>query len=70
MNIKQNMGTADRVFRFLIAATIIVLYLAGILQGTTAALLLALSAVFVLTSAASFCPLYLPFNITTKRKNR
>jgi hypothetical protein len=70
MNIKQNMGTADRVIRFLVAAVILVLYATGILQGSTAVLLLIASAVFILTGMVSFCPLYLPFHITTKRKNQ
>ncbi len=70
MNIKQNMGTADRVIRFLVAAIILVLYATGILHGLAAVLLLVASAVFILTGMVSFCPLYLPFRITTKRKNQ
>lgn len=62
------MGTADRVIRFLIAAVVIGLYFAGILEGLTAALLLTASVIFILTGMVSFCPLYLPFNISTKRK--
>ncbi|MBK7651506.1 MAG: DUF2892 domain-containing protein [Flammeovirgaceae bacterium] len=66
---KKNMGSVDRVFRVILAAIVVVLYYAGLISGTTAIILLGLAAVFVLTSLASFCPLYLPFGLSTLRKN-
>lgn len=54
----KNMGGADRIIRIVIAAVIGVLYWQGIIEGTLAYVLLALAAVFVLTSFVSFCPLY------------
>jgi Protein of unknown function (DUF2892) len=65
---KKNMGTADRVIRVIIAAIFVTLYLTGILTGTVGLVLIALSAIFVLTSLISFCPLYLPFGLSTLRK--
>jgi hypothetical protein len=62
---KKNMGTADRVIRFIIAAVIGVLYYTGTISGTLGTVLLVLAAVFVLTSFVSFCPLYAPFGIST-----
>lgn len=62
---KKNMGTIDRVVRVLIAVLIVVLYMAGYISGTLAIILLVLSAVFVVTSLVSTCPLYLPFGIST-----
>jgi len=62
---KKNMGTTDRVIRFIIAAVIGVLYYTGTLSGTLGIVLLVLAAVFVLTSFVSFCPLYAPFGIST-----
>lgn len=62
---KKNMGTADRVIRFIIAAVIGVLYYTGTISGTLGIVLLVLAAVFVLTSFVSFCPLYIPFGIST-----
>lgn len=62
---KKNMGMADRIIRFLIAAVIVVLYLTNVISGTLAIVLLVLAAIFVLTSFISFCPLYLPFGIST-----
>ena len=52
------MGGADRVIRIIIAALIGVLYWQGIIEGTLAYILIALAAVFLLTSFVSFCPLY------------
>lgn len=62
---KKNMGTTDRVIRFIIAAVIGVLYYTGTISGTLGIVLLVLAGVFVLTSFVSFCPLYLPFGIST-----
>jgi hypothetical protein len=65
---KQNMGTADKVIRVLVALTIVALYFANIITGTAALVLLVLAAVFVLTAMVGFCPLYLPFGIRTNKK--
>ena len=62
---KKNMGSADRIIRFIIAALIGVLYYTGTIGGTWGIVLLVLAAVFVLTSFISFCPLYVPFGIRT-----
>ena len=65
---KPNMGTADRVIRVLIALAVVLLYSTNQLTGTAAIVLLVLSAIFVITSIISFCPLYFPFGISTKKK--
>lgn len=67
---KKNMGLADRVFRILIAFIIAGLYLANQISGTTAIILIILAAIFLLTSFIGFCPLYLPFGISTIKKQR
>ncbi|MBK8292060.1 MAG: DUF2892 domain-containing protein [Flammeovirgaceae bacterium] len=66
---KKNMGSADRVIRVILAAIIVTLYYTGIISGTTALISLGLAAIFVLTGLVSFCPLYLPFGLSTLRKN-
>ena len=65
---KTNMGNVDKVIRILVAILIGVLYFTQLISGTTAIILLALAAVFILTSFISFCPLYLPFGISTAPK--
>jgi len=62
---KKNMGTADRVIRFIIAAIIATLYFTNVITGTLGIVLLVLAGIFVLTSLISFCPLYAPFGIKT-----
>ncbi len=62
------MGSADRVIRVMLAALVAVLYFMNVISGTTAIILAVLAIVFVATSLMSFCPLYLPFGLSTLRK--
>lgn len=65
---KKNMGSADRITRVIIAAIMVALYFTGTITGTLGIVLIVLSVVFVLTSLVSFCPLYLPFGLSTVQK--
>ena len=65
---KKNMGIADKIIRVLIAAVVVILYFTNVISGTLAIVLLILSGIFILTSLISFCPLYLPFGISTGKK--
>ena len=65
---KKNMGSADRIIRIVVAAVFAALYFTGTVTGTFGIILLVLGAVFVLTSFLSFCPLYLPFGLSTCAK--
>lgn len=62
---KKNMGSIDKAIRLIVAAFVVVLVFAKVITGTWAIILLLLSAVFVITSLISFCPLYYPFGIST-----
>lgn len=62
---KKNMGTVDRVVRLIIAAIIAVLYFTGQISGTLAIVLGIVAIAFVLTSLIGWCPLYVPFKIST-----
>lgn len=62
---KKNMGSTDRIVRVLLAVVFGVLYFTHTVTGTLGIVLLVLGIVFLLTSFMSFCPLYLPFGITT-----
>ncbi|MCD6064766.1 MAG: hypothetical protein K0R82_2677 [Flavipsychrobacter sp.] len=66
---KKNMNTADSVIRLAVALAILVLYLTGVISGTTAIVLIVLAVVFIFTAFIGFCPLYLPFGISTRKKN-
>ena len=65
---KKNMGTVDRVIRLLVVLLVAVLYLLGVINGTLALVLGIVAAIFFITSLISFCPLYLPFGISTRKK--
>lgn len=67
---KLNMGSADKIIRIIIAVVIVGLFLTHIISGTLGIILLVLASVFVLTSFISFCPLYLPFGISTRKKEK
>ncbi|MCB8994409.1 MAG: DUF2892 domain-containing protein [Bacteroidales bacterium] len=65
---KKNMGTIDKVVRVIVAITIAILAYAGVIKGTLAIVLLAVAAIFVLTSLIGTCPLYLPFGLSSAKK--
>jgi hypothetical protein len=65
---KKNMGTADRIIRIIGAAIITGLYIFKVISGTLAIVLLIVAGIFILTSFVSFCPLYFPFGISTRKK--
>lgn len=62
------MGFADRIIRLLLAALVAVLYYMDIISGTLGIILVVLAIIFLVTSLISFCPLYLPFGLSTKEK--
>ena len=55
---KQNLGSADRVIRLILAAIVFILYFSQILTGTLGLVLLIVGVILALTSVMSFCPLY------------
>jgi uncharacterized MAPEG superfamily protein len=65
---KKNMGTADRAVRVIVAVIFGVLILTNAVSGVLAGVLGVLAVVFVLTSIVGFCPLYVPFGISTMKK--
>lgn len=62
------MGVIDRALRLIAAAVVLILYFTNVISGTLALILLIVAAIFALTSFVSFCPLYLPFRINTRKK--
>lgn len=62
---KKNMGSTDKIIRIVIAIVIAVLYFTGTISGTLGLILLIFGGVFLATSFISFCPLYVPFGIST-----
>lgn len=64
----QNMGTADRTIRIIIAVVIAALYLTGTISGTLAIILGIIALVFLLTSIIGFCPIYAVLKMSTRSK--
>lgn len=58
----------DRTIRVLLALVIGILLLTGEISGVLGTILGILAIVFLLTSVLSFCPLYLPFKISTRKE--
>ncbi|MGB5361212.1 MAG: DUF2892 domain-containing protein [Eudoraea sp.] len=62
---KRNMGRIDKIVRFTIAVVIALLVYYELIEGALAYILLAVAAVFVLTSLTGFCPLYGLFGLNS-----
>lgn len=65
---KKNVGMVDRVIRILIAVAVAVLYFTHLISGGLAIILLILSAILVVTSLVSFCPIWLALGLSTRKK--
>ncbi len=66
---QKNMGTADRMIRRILVVVIALLLITGTIQGTVATVLAIVAIVFLLTTLFSFCPAYLPFGLSTRKKD-
>ncbi len=64
---KKNIGLIDKAVRTFVAVSIGILYLTGQITGTAAIILGTVAVIFLLTGLVSFCPLYVPFKISTKK---
>jgi hypothetical protein len=64
---KRNMSNTDRAIRAVIAALFAYLYFSGAVSGALGIVLLAVGAVFLLTSVVAFCPLYAIFKMSTHK---
>jgi hypothetical protein len=65
---KKNMGTIDKAIRILVAVVVVILYFTNVISGTLGIILLALAAVFVVTSIVSICPLYILLGLSSRKK--
>jgi hypothetical protein len=62
---KKNMGSTDKTIRLILAALFAVLFFTKIVTGVLGFVLLALGAIFVLTSFIGFCPIYAIVGVNT-----
>ena len=68
MIMKKNMGSTDKIIRLIVAIILATLSYMGVVTGTVGIVFYAVAIVFALTSMISFCPLYVPFGISTCKK--
>lgn len=65
----KNMGSIDRGIRIAAAVLVAALYFSGVISGTVAIVLGVIAAVFILTSAVGFCPVYPLLRLNTCGKH-
>jgi hypothetical protein len=65
---KQNIGSVDRLIRTILTVVVAVLYFTDQITGTAAIVLGIIAAIFLLTSAVGFCPLWSILKISTKKE--
>ncbi len=66
-----NVGSADRIFRIILGAALILLPLLGIVSSTAATtgiVMMVVGAIALLTGFVSFCPLYRIIGASTRAK--
>ena len=55
---KKNIGSADKIIRYALAAIIIVLFALKVVTGVLGFILLAVAAIFIVTALLDFCPIW------------
>ncbi|HWP37455.1 MAG TPA: DUF2892 domain-containing protein [Gemmatimonadales bacterium] len=65
----KNMGTIDRGIRIAIALLVAALYFSGAISGTLAVVLGIVAIAFFVTSLVGWCPSYVPFGLTTRKRS-
>ena len=62
---KKNVGTIDRIFRFIVAAVICYLFFTGVISSTLGTVLIVVAMIFAFTSLMSICPIYSIIGVDT-----
>tara|TARA_R110001592_G_scaffold174170_1_gene412988 strand:- start:259 stop:468 length:210 start_codon:yes stop_codon:yes gene_type:complete len=65
---KKNIGSKDRNIRLGLAVIIAILFYTNAATGTLALVFVLIIGVLIITSLFSFCPLYFPFRVSTRKK--
>ena len=65
---KKNLGSVDRAIRVFAAIALITLYVLNFVDGALGVVALVFAGTLLLTSVISFCPLYVPFGLSSIRK--
>ncbi len=65
----KNVGSADRIIRIVLALVFVGLIVTGAVPGWLTIVLGILAAVFVVTAAIGFCPLYALLHLSTRKES-
>jgi hypothetical protein len=66
---KKNVGKIDKVIRIVFAIAVITLFLTNVISGVLGMVLLAVSAILVITSIVGICPLYIVMGLNSVEKS-
>lgn len=64
----KNIGSTDKIIRFLIAIVIGVLYFTNVITGTLGIVLLAVGGILAITAFINFCPIWAAIGVKTTPK--
>lgn len=67
MELNKNVGSTDKIVRYILAALFVILILTNTVSGTLAIILGVLAAIFVVTSLISFCPIWAALKFSTNK---
>ncbi|MBW7840788.1 MAG: DUF2892 domain-containing protein [Chitinophagaceae bacterium] len=65
---KPNINGTDKIIRFILAAVLAGLYIAGIVTGWLGIVFVVFAAVLVVTAFINFCPIYHMLGISTRKQ--
>lgn len=64
----KNVGTIDKGVRIVLAIIMVALIATGQVEGLVAIVLAGLAGILAFTSLMGWCPLYLPFGLSSRKK--
>ena len=67
---KSNIGTVDKIIRYIIASLLCILYLTDVITGTFGTIMIIIAAILILTSLFGVCGIYSIFGINTLKKEK
>jgi hypothetical protein len=64
---KKNVGSIDKIVRYVLAAILIALFAFNVVSGLLGYILLAVAAIFIVTSLLNFCPIWWLLGLKTNK---
>lgn len=67
MIMKKNIGSIDKIIRFVVSAVLITMYATELVTGTWGIVLLVVSGILTLTAVINFCPIWAAVGFRTNK---